>query len=342
MILDPTFKTTFWKNHKELIQEYYGLTIAHVLHVFCYTPPKNRKEKLFFKSALYIPAPRINGIQVEIQHYLHKVCPVLSCFLTCPVTCPVLFLLLFYFCPSSFYFLFTGPLWILQGGSLVVSKPNRSPQSVQLHKELLDHLSPSRSARLLSLTSKLIPSSLYNGTRFLGNSSNKCLIRTGILSKGRRIVSRQELSLNPKRIEHLLCLRDWFQTFDGPFFFFFYFLITQRYKINYYKKNTACNNLTKVFDAKKKLRKYIKNIILFRIGCILSLFFCVDYAFNIIAYVLVFGSNDQNGALVQNMISINSPGTRVIHIKLHFQKKKPKQKKATSPRFLRNTKYLFC
>ncbi|KNZ53962.1 uncharacterized protein VP01_308g3 [Puccinia sorghi] len=35
MILYPTFKTMFWKNHEHFIQEYYGVTLAHVIHVFC-------------------------------------------------------------------------------------------------------------------------------------------------------------------------------------------------------------------------------------------------------------------------------------------------------------------
>ena len=38
-----------------------------------------------------------------------------------------------------------------------------------------------------------------------------------VFSKGRRIVSWQRSSLKPSTIEELICLKDWFQTFDGPF-----------------------------------------------------------------------------------------------------------------------------
>ncbi|KNZ47033.1 hypothetical protein VP01_6737g1 [Puccinia sorghi] len=85
MILEPTLKTTFWKNHKEFIHEYYGLTVAHIIQIFCNTaesfannqngkksnhhspqPPETRNKKSFFTLA-----PSIEGIQAEIQHHLH-------------------------------------------------------------------------------------------------------------------------------------------------------------------------------------------------------------------------------------------------------------------------------
>ncbi|KNZ57602.1 uncharacterized protein VP01_2116g1 [Puccinia sorghi] len=38
-----------------------------------------------------------------------------------------------------------------------------------------------------------------------------------VISKGHRIVPWQQYSLKPQAVKELLCLKDWFQTFDGPF-----------------------------------------------------------------------------------------------------------------------------
>ncbi|KNZ53341.1 uncharacterized protein VP01_326g4 [Puccinia sorghi] len=151
MILDPTFKITFWKNHKEFIQEYYGLTLSNVLYVFCHTAEdfakdqsaesnqntplsaENIKKKLFFNQDSTLPAQRLEPKRKKPLAYWAA-------------------------CQNQF--------------------------------------------------------SLYGGVHFLGDSSDKCLIQTCIL-QGPHIVSWQQLFLKPKSIEHLLFLRDWFQTFDG-------------------------------------------------------------------------------------------------------------------------------
>jgi hypothetical protein len=38
-----------------------------------------------------------------------------------------------------------------------------------------------------------------------------------VFSKGCRIVSWQRSSLKTRTVEELICLKDWFETFDGPF-----------------------------------------------------------------------------------------------------------------------------
>ena len=88
MILDPKFKTVFWANNAEFIWENYGITVDDILVTFQkesekYTStlttsntsegtPLAPKAKSFFASALYQPAPEVNGIRAEFNQYLKE------------------------------------------------------------------------------------------------------------------------------------------------------------------------------------------------------------------------------------------------------------------------------
>ncbi|KAA1117306.1 hypothetical protein PGT21_002977 [Puccinia graminis f. sp. tritici] len=92
MILDPKFKTVFWKNHEDFIFDCYWVLVKDIEDIFLkealsfeeMLPTKDKTHasetsissssntKGIFSSALYQPAPKIQGIQSEIQHYLNE------------------------------------------------------------------------------------------------------------------------------------------------------------------------------------------------------------------------------------------------------------------------------
>ena len=171
MVLDPNFKTSFWKKHADFIYENYNISLDEAVNIFetaalstestCNSDsnkkqpnepqPVGSERKNFFSSALYKPAPtNSNGIQGKIRQYLHE--------------------------------------------------------DVELNGVKILPYWASRQATFPKLC---MMAHCYLAIPATSASSER------VFSKGRRILSWQCASLKPKSVEELLCLKDWFQNFDG-------------------------------------------------------------------------------------------------------------------------------
>jgi hypothetical protein len=171
MILNPRFKTAFWKNNKDFIVKHYNLSVDDIEKSFLdeaqtfetthasgppdslsrpYAPSRSQDEGQF-ASALFQPAPEIQGIESEIVHYLK--------------------------------------------------------QDVE-----------TRDADVLSFWAshqKSFPKLALMARRYLSIPATSAASER-VFSTGRRVVSWQRSSLKPSTVENLLCLKDWFQAFEGP------------------------------------------------------------------------------------------------------------------------------
>ena len=171
MILDPKFKLSFWKNNNDFIYEHYNVSSDKATKIFEQaatdfesnlqthksknqetTPVPVEKARSIFASALYQPAPEIDGIQAEIKRYLNEDIK-------------------------------SEGIKILQYWA---SRKRSFPQLAQMARCYLS-----------------IPATSASSER--------------VFSKGRRVLSWQRSSLKPKSVEELLCLKDWFQSFDSIF-----------------------------------------------------------------------------------------------------------------------------
>jgi hypothetical protein len=92
MVLDPTFKLAFWKEHAAFMLKHYNISVNHVYKTFCTItidyekslPQKNEsnaqatpsalktKKKSFFATSLYETVASLDGIQSEIACYLKE------------------------------------------------------------------------------------------------------------------------------------------------------------------------------------------------------------------------------------------------------------------------------
>lgn len=171
MILDPTFKITFWRNNESFINDQYGMSVPIILCTFSHAAqsfveahvqtskpaPKpsdteTNTSTSFFTSALYKPAPKLDGIQAEISVYL---------------------------------------------------KEDPEPEGT---KPLAYWSTRQKKFPLLSSMARV-----FLAIPVTSASSER------VFSKGRRVISWQRAALKPKTVEQLLCLKSWFQAFDGPF-----------------------------------------------------------------------------------------------------------------------------
>jgi hypothetical protein len=176
MILDPTFKLTFWLDLGSFMHDQYNLTVDDVQTTFEAeaiqfhkgiaaqntnssqqdtaanhpTSSSSSKQQLFFSSVRQ-PAPTLRGVQAKISEYLSEQIE-----------------------PDG-----------AQALTYWATRQYKFPILAQMARRYL-----------------AIPATSAASER--------------VFSKGRRVLSWQRASLKPKSIKQLICIKEWYACFNGP------------------------------------------------------------------------------------------------------------------------------